>query len=68
MTYHYVWLGWSTGFLVPWLALYLGNRLLRPVMWRVSLATAVFGLTEPIWVPAYWNPPSLFELDRKSVV
>ena len=49
MTYHYVWLAWASAFLVPWLALYLTGRRLRPVMWRVSLATAVFGLTEPIW-------------------
>lgn len=66
MTYHYVWLGWSSAFLVPWLGLYLSSPRLRPVMWRVSLATAVFGLTEPIWVPAYWNPPSLFELARRT--
>jgi hypothetical protein len=66
MRYHYVWLAWSTGFLVPWVALCLVNPRLRPVMWRVSAATAVFGLTEPIWVPIYWNPPSLFELARRT--
>ena len=66
MTYHYVWLGWSSAFLLPWLALYVTNPRLRSVMWRVSLVTAVFGLTEPIWVPAYWNPPSLLELARRT--
>ncbi len=66
MTYHYVWLGWSSGFLVPWVALYLTNPRLRTVMWRVSLATAAFGLIEPIWVPEYWNPPSLFDLARRT--
>ncbi len=66
MTYHYVWLWWSIAFLVPWVALYLANPQLRTVMWRVSLATSLFGLTEPIWVPAYWNPPSLFELARRT--
>ena len=66
MTYHYVWLGWSSAFLLPWLALYLTNPRLRPVMWRVSLVTAAFGLTEPIWVPEYWNPPSLIELARRT--
>ncbi len=65
MTDHYVWLVWSSGFLLPWLALYLINPRLRTVMWRVSLATAAFGLIEPIWVPDYWNPPSLFELARR---
>ena len=52
MRYHYVWLIWSSAFLLPWIALYLTNPLLRTVMWRASLATAVFGLTEPIFVPS----------------
>lgn len=29
-------------------------------MSRASLTTSVLGLTEPIFVPGYWNPPSLF--------
>ena len=66
MTYHYVWLIWSSGFLLPWLALYVTNPRFRPVMWRVSLVTAAFGLTEPIWVPEYWNPPSLIELAQRT--
>jgi hypothetical protein len=35
-------------------------------MWRASFATALLGLTEPIFVPAYWNPPSLFELAQRT--
>ena len=66
MKYHYVWLAWSSGFLLPWLALYGTKPRFRSVMWRVSLVTAVFGLTERIWVPSYWNPPSLFELTRRT--
>lgn len=66
MRYHYVWLAWSSGFLLPWLALYVGYPRFRPVMWRVSLVTAAFGLTEPIFVPEYWNPPSLFELAQRT--
>ncbi len=31
-------------------------------MFWVSLFTMPFGLTEPLFVPAYWNPPSLFNL------
>ena len=65
MNHHYVWLIWSSAFLVPWIALYFATPRLRLVMWRASTATAVFGLTEPIFVPAYWNPPSLFELARR---
>lgn len=66
MKYHFVWLIWSSAFLLPWIALYLTNPLLRTVMWRASLATAAFGLTEPIFVPEYWNPPSLFELAQRT--
>jgi hypothetical protein len=66
MKYHYVWLIWSSAFLLPWIALYLANPLLRTAMWRSSLVMAAFGLTEPIFVPKYWNPPSLFELAQRT--
>lgn len=66
MKYHYVWLIWSSAFLLPWIALYWKFPLLRTIMWRASLATAVLGLTEPIFVPEYWNPPSLFELAQRT--
>lgn len=35
-------------------------------MWQASLATTLLGLTEPLFVPAYWTPPSLFELARRT--
>lgn len=66
MPYHYAWLVWASAFLLPWIVLYLANPLLRPVMWRASFATAVLGLSEPLFVPAYWNPPSLFELAQRT--
>lgn len=66
MRFHYVWLLWSSAFLVPWIALYLANPLMRGVMWRTSLTTGLFGLTEPVFVPEYWNPPSLFELAQRT--
>ena len=66
MTYHYVWLLWSSAFLVPWAALYLLQPAFRREMLQVSLATSLLGITEPIYVPEYWNPPSLFELARNT--
>lgn len=66
MRYHYVWLFWSIAFLLPWLALYGAHATERGVMWRASLATSLLGVTEPIFVPAYWNPPSLFELAQRT--
>lgn len=35
-------------------------------MLTVSLWTSIFGLTEPLFVPAYWNPPSLFNLAQNT--
>lgn len=66
MPYHYVWLVWASAFLLPWIVLYLANPLLRSIMWRASFATAVLGLSEPLFVPDYWNPPSLFELAQRT--
>lgn len=62
----YVWITWSASFLLPWAALYLAfPRQRRTMMWA-SLFTMPFGLTEPLFVPAYWNPPSLFDLARRT--
>ena len=66
MKFHYVWLVWATGFLGPWSILFLLNAQRRRTMWRASLITGLFGLTEPIFVPRYWNPPSLFELAQRT--
>lgn len=61
---HYAWLVWSLLLLVPWGIIYLslGNREKRREMFIVSLWTSLLGLTEPFFVPYYWNPPSLFDL------
>ena len=64
--YQYVWLLWSSAFLVPWAALYAVMPGLRRHMVRVSVATSLLGLTEPIFVPRYWNPPSLFDLAQRT--
>ncbi len=66
MQYHYVWFVWSSAFLALWAILYAASERLRRPMVRASLATALLGLTEPFFVPAYWNPPSLFELTRRT--
>ena len=63
---HFVWLIWSSAFLAPWLFLYALFPEDRRIMLRASLLTAPFGLTEPIFVPRYWNPPSLFDLAQRT--
>jgi len=35
------------------------------MLWA-SLFTMPLGLTEPLFVPAYWNPPSLFDLAQRT--
>ena len=66
MKYHYVWLIWSSAFLLLWIVLFWASASQRGVMLRTSLYVALLGLTEPIFVPAYWNPPSLFELAQRT--
>jgi hypothetical protein len=62
----YVWLFWSSAFLVPWLAAYAAFPDHRTAMVWASLFTAPFGLTEPLFVPEYWSPPSLFDLAQRT--
>jgi hypothetical protein len=62
----YVWLTWSSAFLLPWLGLFLWDRRYRKVMAWASLLTMPFGLSEPLFVPRYWNPPSLFDLAQRT--
>ncbi len=66
MRNHCVWLLWSSAFLAPWAALYWSAPLLRSTMLRVSFATSLFGLTEPLFMLSYWNLPSLFELAQRT--
>ena len=52
MTYHYVWLVWSSAFLLPWVLLYALFPQHRVAIWWASVAMAPFGLTEPIFAGA----------------
>jgi len=66
LPYHYVWLWWSSGFLAFWGVIYTRHLDLRVKMLGASLLTMPFGLTEPLFVPRYWNPPSLFDLAQRT--
>ena len=48
--------------LVIWLVIFAFRKGIRKEMFLVSLFTMPFGLTEPLFVPEYWSPPSLFNL------
>ena len=51
-----------------WAVIYLSlrKRESKKEMFIVSLWTSLLGLTEPLFVPEYWNPPSLFDLSLKT--
>lgn len=52
--------------LAIWGVLFAGRRETRKTMLLVSFVTMTFGLTEPLFVPEYWSPPSLFDLARRT--
>lgn len=64
----FAWLLWSLLLLLIWggVYLFLTNKTSRKEMLVVSLWTSLLGLTEPIFVPEYWNPLSLFDLARTT--
>lgn len=63
---HYVWFVWASAFLVVWGVLYLAMPEYRQTMRWGSAFTVPFGLTEPLFVPEYWNPPSVFDLAQRT--
>lgn len=65
-SFRYTWLMWAAAFMLPWVLVFVVQPALRrPMVWA-SVLTAPFGLTEPLFVPAYWNPPSLFDLAQRT--
>ena len=62
----YEWLVFSLIWLGIWLAIFLARPFVRREMFWVSLLTMPFGLAQPLFVPKYWNPPSLFNLAAKT--
>src|SRR3990167_2851992 len=64
----FAWFLWSMFLIVIWGIIYafLKNKESRKEMLVVSLWTSLLGLSEPLFVPAYWNPPSLFDLAHRT--
>ncbi len=54
--------------IVIWLVIYwsLSSNKEKKEMLVVSLWTSLLGLTEPLFVPVYWSPPSLFNLALRT--
>ena len=56
------WLTFSLILLGIWFIVFLLNKKSKKEMLWASILTAPFGLIEPLFVPEYWSPPSLFNL------
>jgi hypothetical protein len=61
-----VWLLWSLGYLLIWTILFAVRRDLRKEMLWISVWTVPLGLTEVLFVPDYWHPPSIFDLANQT--
>jgi len=68
MNYHFSYLVGTLLFVVAWmLCLLLGTRYRRQSLWG-SVVSAPFALTSILFIPQYWTPPSLFNLDARYKV
>ena len=65
MLYDYAYLIGSLLLLVVWFGLFLAKPKLRKKMLWVSGLTTTLGLTEPIFIPKYWAPLTLFDWGRR---
>lgn len=64
----YAWFIWSLVLVGIWGIIYvtLDTKDKKREMFIVSLWTSLLGLTEPLFVPEYWIPPSLFDLALRT--
>lgn len=60
------WLIASLGLLSIWFIIWIVRRGLRKEMLWASILTMPLGLLEPLFVPEYWSPPSLFNLALRT--
>ncbi len=65
---HVEWFTWSLILLVIWgiIRYRLKSHEIKRDMLVVDSWTSLLGLTEPLFVPAYWSPLSLFDLARNT--
>lgn len=63
MNYHFAYLVGALIFDAAWLACYVIGKRYRPQIIWGTVITAPLALTSFLFVPQYWKPPSLFDLD-----
>jgi hypothetical protein len=66
--YHYSYLVGALIFDAAWLACYLVGKNYRAEIRWGTLISAPLALTSILFIPQYWTPPSLFDLDQKIKV
>jgi hypothetical protein len=65
LNYHYSYLIGALLFGAAWLAVFLfGKRYRAQILWG-TLISAPLALTSILFIPQYWTPPSLFNLDQR---
>jgi hypothetical protein len=62
----YAYLSLSVALTLVWVAVHVLRHDLNASMLRVSLFTGLLGLTEPLFVPRYWNPFTLLDLAHRT--
>ncbi len=62
----YLWLYSSLLLLLVWSIIFISHKSLREEMLKTSLFTMLLGFTEPLFVPEYWLPKSLFNLAART--
>ena len=68
MNYHFSYLVGTLFFFMAWmLCLLVGTRYRRQSLWG-SVVSAPFALTSILFIPQYWTPPSLLNLDARYKV
>lgn len=64
-SYHYSYLVGTLIFWLAWVACFVVGKAYRSEMRWGTLIAAPMALTSLLFVPQYWTPPSLFNLDEK---
>lgn len=65
MAFSNPWLISSLLLFAVWILIWLCKPGARKELFWVSFFTLFLGFTEPLFVPEYWNPPSLFNLAQR---
>tara|TARA_R110001592_G_scaffold336019_1_gene621125 strand:+ start:27341 stop:28045 length:705 start_codon:yes stop_codon:yes gene_type:complete len=67
MNMQYTYLVWSLLLLLIWLVVFIAQKKTQRVrMMTMSIGTAPLGLSEPLFYPDYWFPPTLFRLGETT--